>query len=224
MLLTLGLIALLAGCSSVVVNPAPLPPVSQATPSEYRIEPGDQMDVKFFYNPELNESVTVRPDGRISLQLANEIRAAGLTPAELTQELKRSYARELNHPELTVIMRKFAGQRVYVDGEVNRPGFVALAPEMTVLQSLAMAGGLKDSARTQEIVVIRREPQGKPQVFMLDLGEVVDGTNIGQDLALEPLDVVFVPKSPIGNVNMWLNQYLWQNIPVTLGAGAGYYK
>jgi protein involved in polysaccharide export with SLBB domain len=220
----LGVLSLLVGCASVVRHPAPLPQTTKAMPREYRIEPGDQMDIKLFYNPELNESVTVRPDGRISLQLANEIPAAGLTPAELTQELKRSYGRELIHPEITVIMRQFAGQRVYVDGEVQKAGFVPLAPNMTVMEAVTMAGGLKNSARTNEIVVIRREPQGKPQVFTLDLGEVVDGTNIGQDLALEPLDVVFVPKSPIGNVNMWLNQYLWQNIPVTLGAGAGYYK
>jgi polysaccharide export outer membrane protein len=175
------------------------------------------MDVKFFFNPELNESVTVRPDGLISLQLANELPAAGLTPVELSQELKRSYARELNNPELTVILRKFAGQRVYVGGEVNKPGFVALAPEMTVLQSLQMAGGLKDSARRNEIVVVRRQPQGKPQVFTLDLDQVLSGSNTGEDVALRPLDVVYAPKSPIADVNLWVDQYLRQNLPIQFG-------
>jgi len=216
--LMLGLVTLAAGCSSVVTHPDPLPTREYvSTDTEYRIQPGDQIDVKFFYNPELNESVIVRPDGRVSLQLINAIQTSGLTPAELTQELKRSYARELNQPELTVIMREFAGQRVYVDGEVKNPGSVPLAPEMTVLQSLAMAGGLMDSARTHEIVVIRREPRGKPQTFTLNLAQVLDGSNMGQDLTLMPLDVVYVPKSPIANVNLWVDQYLRQNVPVSAG-------
>jgi polysaccharide biosynthesis/export protein PslD len=219
-LLTLGLLSLLPGCSSVVANPAPLPVASQGKLSEYRIQPGDEMDVKFFFNPELNESVTVRPDGRISLQLANELPAAGLTPVELSQELKRSYARELNNPELTVILRKFAGQRVYVGGEVNKPGFVALAPEMTVLDALQTAGGLKDSARRNEIVVVRRQPQGKPQVFTLDLDQIISGSNTGENVTLRPLDVVYAPKSPIANVNQWVDQYLRQMIPI--GTGFGY--
>lgn len=216
MILTLGLLWLPAGCSSVVKHPAPLPS-SRVAPAEYHIQPGDQIDVKFFYNPELNESVTVRPDGRISLQLVDEIDAAGLTPANLTQELKRSYAHELNNPELTVIMRQFAWQRIYVDGEVEKPGFVPLAPEMTVLQSIAMAGGLMDTARTQEVVVIRRKPHGKPKAFTLDLAHVLDSTNTGQDITLMPLDVVYVPKSPIANVNLWVDQYLRKNIPIGFG-------
>ena len=204
------------GCAPVVVSPAPLP-ASQGHPSEYRIQPGDQMDVKLFYNPELNESVTVRPDGRISLQLAHEILAAGLTPAELIQVLKQNYARELDQPEITVILRNFAGQRIYVDGEVNKPALVPLSAAMTVLQSIAVAGGLKDSARTSEVVVIRRGPEGQPRVFAVDLSRVLDGTDTGQDVALMPFDVVYVPKSPVANVNVWIDQYLRKNLPVSFG-------
>jgi protein involved in polysaccharide export with SLBB domain len=175
------------------------------------------MDVKFFYNPELNESVTVRPDGRVSLQLAHEIPAAGLTPAELTQVLKQNYARELDQPEITVIMRTFEGQRVYVDGEVNRPALVPLAASMTLLQAISLAGGLKESARTSEIVLIRRGAAGKPSVFSVDLARVLDGTDTGQDVALMPFDVVYVPRSPIANVNLWVDQYVRKNLPVSFG-------
>ena len=210
------LLLFLLGCAPVVVSPAPLP-ATQGHPSEYRIQPGDQMDVKLFYNPDLNESVTVRPDGRVSLQLAHEILAAGLTPAELVQVLKQSYARELDHPEITVILRTFEGQRVYVDGEVNKPALVPLSAAMTVLQSIAVAGGLKDSARTSEIAIIRRGPEGKPLVFAVDLTRVLDGTDTGQDVALMPFDVVYVPKSAIANVNVWVDQYLRKNVPVSFG-------
>lgn len=215
--LTLALLVFVLSCSPVVVSPTLLPVASQSYPAEYRIQPGDQMEVKLFYNPELNESATVRPDGRVSLQLAHEILAAGLTPAELTQVLKKSYARELAQPEITVLLRSFEGQRVYVDGEVNKPALVPLSAAMTVLQSIAVAGGLKDSARTREIVVIRRGPEGKPMVFAVDLTRVLDGTDTSQDVALMPFDVVYVPKSAIANVNVWVDQYLRKNVPVSFG-------
>ncbi len=215
-MLMLGLLSFGQGCSPVVVSPAPLP-VSQKSPSEYRIQPGDQMDVKLFYNPELNESVTVRPDGRVSLPLAHEIPAAGLTPAELVQVLKQSYTHELNRPVITVLMRSFAGQQIFVDGEVNKPALVPLSATMTVLQSIAVAGGLKDSARSSEIVIIRRGPEGKPQVFAVDLTRILDGTDPGQNVALMPFDVVYVPKSAITNVNLWIDQYLRKNVPVSFG-------
>jgi len=219
--LTLALLSFVLGCSPVMLSPTPLP-ASHDYPAEYRIQPGDQMDVKFFYNPELNESVTVRPDGRVSLQLAPEIPAAGLTPAELTQALKKSYARELDQPEITVILRSFTGQLIYVDGEVNKPTLVPLSAAMTVLQSIAVAGGLKDSARTSEIVIIRRGPEGKPRVFAVDLSRVLDGTDTGQDVALMPFDVVYVPKSAIANVNVWVDQYLRKNLPLSVGFGLSY--
>lgn len=212
------LLLFLGGCSPVLVNPAPLP-TSQNHPSEYRIQPGDEMEVKFYNTPELNESVTVRPDGRVSLQLAQDILAAGLTPADLTRTLTQNYARELGHPEITVIMRRFSGQRVYVDGEVNKPDLVQLAADMTVLQSIAVAGGIKDTARMSEVLVIRRGASGKPQVFTLDLTRVRDGTDTGQDLILMPFDVVYVPKSAIANINLWIDQYVRKNLPMSLSVG-----
>lgn len=211
----------LGGCSSFVVNSSPTPTSqdyqSEYRVQEYRIQPGDQMDIKFFYNPELNESITVRPDGRVSLQLAQEILAAGLTPVELTRVLKQNYARELDRPEIAVIMRGFAGQRIYVDGEVNKPALVPYSAPMTVLQSIAVAGGLKDSARPSEIVVIRRGPEDKPRVFAVNLTRVLDGTDTGQDVALVPFDIVYVPKSPVANLNVWIDQYLRKNLPVSFG-------
>jgi len=207
----------LFACAPVVLSPAPVP-AGYVKTQEYRIQPGDQMDVKFFYNPELNESVTVRPDGRISLQLAHEIQAEGLTPAEFTKVLVQAYARELDKPEITVIMRSFAGQRVYVDGEVYKPNLVPLTPPMTVLQSISLAGGMKDTARTNGVVVIRRGLEGKPTVFTVDLNRVIDGTDTGQDVSLMPFDVVFVPRSPIANVNVWVDQYIRKNLPIGFGA------
>ena len=121
----------------------------KAIQPEYHLNPGDVLDIKFFYNPELNETVMVRPDGHISLQLANEIMAAGLTPEELRKSLTERYGKEINKPELSIIVRSFSMQRVYIDGEVNRPGMLPLVGPVTIHQAIAAAGGFRETARSR---------------------------------------------------------------------------
>ncbi|GKT10551.1 polysaccharide biosynthesis/export family protein [Desulforhabdus sp. TSK] len=214
------LILLLTACSTgpVVKNPTPVgspaATFSHKPAAEYRINTGDQLDIKFFYNPELNEQLVVRPDGKISLQLIEEVMAAGRTPAELTEELKQKYTDELANPVLTVIVRSFTAQKVYVDGEVNKPGVVELVGPFTVLQSIAFSGGLRDTARTNEVVVIRRDNDYKPMAIPVNLRTVIDGTDMRQDIVLAPYDIVFVPKSPIGNAATWVDLYLRRTILV----------
>jgi polysaccharide biosynthesis/export protein len=217
---------LLSGCSPVVRNPTSItsPGIQSTYPSieqEYRLQVGDQLDIKFFYNPELNEQATVRPDGRISLQLVHEIMVAGLTPVELTELLTKKYSSELKKPEITVIVRSFGGQKIYVDGEVARPGMLSLVGFTTVLHSISQAGGVKDSARTTEVIVIRRGLDNKPLVIPVNLEKAIDGTDMSQDIVLRAFDIVYVPKSPIANVNQWVDQYIRKNLPVT--PGFGYY-
>jgi protein involved in polysaccharide export with SLBB domain len=219
--LALVLFLALAACTSrIATNPAPVP-TAAATPSAYMVEPGDDLDVRFFYNPELNEEVTVRPDGNISLPLVGEVRAAGRTPVQLESALKEAYARELRQAAITVIVKSFAGQRVFVDGEVGQPQMVKLAGSMTAMQAIASAGGFKPGARKGEVLVIRRTGAAQPQVIPLDLESTIEGTNTGQDIALQPYDVVFVPKSRIAQVNQWIEQYIKNNIPIPFGFGYG---
>ena len=121
---------LLAACApNTVVNPTPVSQLDQQArsyaqaPKEYIIEVGDTLDIKFMYNAELNElAVPVRPDGRISLQLAHDVPAAGLTPTQLRNVLNEKYAAELKKPEIAVIVRSFGGQKIFIDGEVNYSG------------------------------------------------------------------------------------------------------
>jgi protein involved in polysaccharide export with SLBB domain len=218
---------LLTGCAAVK-NPTPTtyPGIQAAYPyteKEYRLQVGDQLDIKFFYNHELNEQVTVRPDGRISLQLAHEIMVAGLTPMELTELLTKKYASELKKPEITVIVRSFGGQKVYVDGEVAKPGMVPLVGTVTLLQALSQAGGVKDSARTTEVIVIRRGADNQPLVITVNLDKTISGIDMSQDIILRPFDIIYVPKSAIANVNKWVDQYIRRNIPISISTGFGYY-
>lgn len=213
-----------SGCSSAVRNYSAtgMAKAKSAAPlQDYHIQPGDQLDIKFFYNPELNEQIVVRPDGRISLQLVNEVMAAGLTPGQLTDHLRKAYGGELKKPEVAVIVRTFNDQRVYVDGEVLKPGVVALPGPLTVLQSIAQAGGMKESARPDEVIIIRKNGEAKPTTIVVNLEDAIDGTDLQQDIALAPHDIVFVPRSTISNINVWVDQYLRRNVPIPIGLGYG---
>lgn len=217
-------ILFLSACS-MVRNPTPLDyPGVQAVAiptDDYHLQIGDQLDVKFFYHPELNESVTVRPDGRISLQLVQEIKVVGMTPTQLTEKLTKAYSAELDKPSITVIVKTFNTHRVFVDGEVYKAGLVPLIGPMTVLQSISQGGGLKDTARTNEVIVIRRVAENKVASLVVNLDYAIDGTDMGQDILLQPNDIVFVPKSPIANVDVWVDQYIRRLIPVPFGVGYG---
>lgn len=207
--------------SSAAITTNAIMPTAYAT-GEYRIQPGDTLDIKFFYNPELNESVIVRPDGRISLQLAHDIVVAGLTPEKLNQLLVQKYQSEIRQPEITVIVRTFSAERVYVDGEVFRPGMITLASPITILQALSTAGGMRDSARDNEVILIRRGPDGKPTHTIVNVEGIRNGADLSQDILLAPYDIVFVPKSPIASVNKFVDLYIRKNIPVGVGFGFGY--
>ena len=202
---------LLIGCASqnsnVKVEIKPITSIESQKPFVYTIAPGDDLDIKFFYNPELNETITVRPDGMISLQLIDEIQAAGLKPAELDEKLTDLYARELRKPVVTVIVRSFTRQRIYVGGEVNTPGLIELPAGMTTLQAVFQSGGFMETAEPSETLVIRKGENDKPIPIRLDLAAVMDAGG-GADLQLQPDDIVYVPKSAIANANKFIDEYI----------------
>ncbi len=219
-LLVMAVIA--SGCSPIAVNTTDHHTLDaearMSSEPEYRIGVGDELQIKFAYNPELNEEhIPVRPDGRISVPLAKQIRAAGLTPEELENVLSQKYAAELKKPEVTVIVRGFNAQRVFVDGEINRPGLLPLMGPLTVLQSIAQSGGFKDTARVNEVLVIRRT-QPKPLVSILNLEKAQNNEDMGQDIYLMPNDVVYVPRSKIANVDLFVDLYIRRLIPFPLPA------
>jgi polysaccharide export outer membrane protein len=204
-----ALLLLACGCASSPESTAPVP--SAPVMGEYRIQPGDQIDVRFPLNPELNVLTVVRPDGRISLKLVGEAMAEGHTPAELGQALEQAYATELRDPEIAVIVRGMAA-RIYVDGQIERPGEYVWNPQITALQAIAGAGGLRDTADEDRFVVLRRGTDGTQQVIAVDLEEGGEGN---RDVFLAPYDLVVVPASGVADVNKWVDQYIRQNIPVT---------
>jgi polysaccharide biosynthesis/export protein len=215
------LMTIVVGCGPVVVaNKTPafqLNDQARVTPvSEYLLQAGDELEIQFTYNPELNQKVPVRPDGRIALPLIKEISVAGMSPRELSDLLVEKYRPELKKPEVTVIVRTFTAQKIFVDGEVNRAGLQPIMGPLTVMQAIAMAGGLKDTARTNEILVIRQNPKGPFLTAVVDITLAIDGTDKSQDIALMPYDMVYVPRSSIANVDIWVDQYMRKVLPFSL--------
>lgn len=210
------LLAVLIACGTpqAPAGPQPSPSIEDAFPEEYRIQVGDHLGIKFFFNDTLNEEVIVRTDGRISLQLIPEVVAAGRTPSGLAELLEQQYSEELQEPEIAVIVRASA-QRIFVDGEVQKPGEFVLTGPLTVMQAIARAGGLTEGARPEEVIVIRRRNSGEPEVIAFDLEAARAGEDPSKSLALVPFDVVYVPRSTIGDVNVWVDQYIRKNIPIT---------
>ena len=208
--LTLIFTISLTGCggNSSLPLPAENQTVYKETMDDYYLQPGDNLEIKFFYNSELNENVTIRPDGKISLQLIDEIQAAGLTPAQLDEILTSKYSGQLKQTVITVILKSFGGQRIYVGGEVNRPGLVSLPPGMTTLQAIFQSGGFLETAEPAETLVIRKGPGSKPVPLRIDLAAVMEAENAEADLQLQPDDIVFVPKSAIANANKFIDEYI----------------
>ncbi|SDX36970.1 polysaccharide biosynthesis/export family protein [Lysobacter enzymogenes] len=194
-------------------------PAPAATSSNYRIAAGDELALKFFYAPELNETVTVRPDGRIHLQLVGEVQASEQTPQQLADALKRAYAGSLRYPEVSVDVEKgFGRQQIFVGGEVGRPGAQPLLPSLTLMRALIVAQGLTDRAAANRVVILRRDAAGATRVLRADVAsQARRGADDGNDPLLEPFDVVLAVPSRISRVNKWIDQYVRRNLPVNVG-------
>jgi protein involved in polysaccharide export with SLBB domain len=180
---------------------------------EYRLQAGDEIEVKFFMSPELNQEVIVRPDGKISLQLLDDVAAVGLTPDELARAITEGYRTELREPRITVVVKRLAA-KVYVGGEVRQPRFVPLTGSMTMLQAIFEAGGFTDTAEPSSVILLRRLNQEKGIAAKIDLKKVISAE--AEDLALTPSDVIYIPKSTIAEVNLFVEQYITKLIPVPI--------
>jgi protein involved in polysaccharide export with SLBB domain len=210
-----------ANPSAVELEPAAANGGGATAPRElppYVLQLGDVAEIKFFYNPELNERVTIRPDGRIALQLVGEVPAAGSTPAELAELLRERYSHFVPNAEVSVLVREFAGQRVYVGGEVQTPGVIPMSGRVTVLQAIFQAGGFKKTGKVSSVVLLRTQGEKGPLAVVLNLEEDLESLANRNDVFLRPYDVVFVPKTTIAKVNQFVEEYIRNMLPVDFAA------
>jgi polysaccharide export outer membrane protein len=184
----------------------------------YRIEIGDILDVRLLLSPELNEEVTVRPDGHISTTVVPDELAYGRTVTDLASVLREDYSKAVRNPHLTVIVKSFAPLRIYVGGEVSNPGeFINVGPALTLSQAIARAGGAKPGGDAHAVFIIRRGPNDVPQFLRTEYASVIHADNPLADVRLAPYDVVYVPRTGVAEVFMFFNQYVQQFVPVSWG-------
>ncbi|HLH77658.1 MAG TPA: polysaccharide biosynthesis/export family protein [Candidatus Binataceae bacterium] len=185
----------------------------QAPDGSYLIEPSDDLLIDFYLNPEFNQDVTVRPDGKISVRLIGEVPAAGLTPQQLATNLDQAYLRELRAPGVTVTVKNMPSRQIFVEGEVAHPGAFPVESGTTILQAVAEAGGLtKDAGSTA--VLIRRDVCGNPARSAISLKRALNRAGSNDDLVLESRDIVVVPPSTIASMDNWVDHYLRRLMPV----------
>jgi protein involved in polysaccharide export with SLBB domain len=186
---------------------------------EYRLMAGDKLNIKFPYHHARDQELPVRPDGMISLDVTGEILAEGLTPLELAEVIKERSARFLKSPEVVVIVTGIGDRRVYVGGEVNRPGFVVVQEGMTPLQAVMAVGGFKDTAQKTDVLYIARSSNGEYNASRVNLYDVVK-YGVPEVVRLAGNDIVYVPATRIANAGIFVKQYIRDILPVESRAGA----
>jgi len=155
----------------------------------------------------------IRPDGYISFPLLGDIMGTGLTLPQLKERLTTEYGKIINNLSISLILEQIKSNLVYVMGEVRTPGYYLMESPTTATQILARAGGLLNSAKTNNILVVSRNKERKPVGRLIDLDKILGEGNIGNDIMLKQYDVVYVPKSVIAKVDLFVDQYINQLIP-----------
>jgi len=175
---------------SAPAQPQPVAQAAAITDASYKIGPQDVLRVDVWKETEISRSVPVRPDGKISLPLLNDVQAAGLTAMELANTITEGLKKFINNPQVTVTVTEINSRRVYVTGEVTRPGAYPLLPNMTALQALTSAGGFTQFSNPKKIYVLRNE-SGKQVKHPFNYKSVLDGKQ--DDIPLLPGDTIVVP-------------------------------
>ena len=158
----------------------------------YKIGAQDILKIDVWKEPDITRQVTVRPDGKISLPLLDEVQAVGFTPMELAKAIREGLKRFINDPQVTVTVTEFNSRRVYVTGEVMHTGALAMLPNMTVLQALSSSGGFTQFANTKKIYILRMD-NGKQLRLPVNYKEIVTGRRPEENVVLQAGDTIVVP-------------------------------
>lgn len=223
-------VLLVCGATGCVAPPVPsggmINTPSRVVPANllnYVLAPGDEIEITFRRTPELNQRELIRPDGAISVTDADArtgekgLVAANLTVQQLRGALVQLYQSELKDPDISVTIRTFGSNTVYVAGEVGRPGMLPLTGAMSALQAVLAAEGFKSSARTGEVLLIRPAGSGRASWQILNLGKAFGRADLGDDVRLAPHDILYVPRSHIGNADEFVDLYIRRLLPIQPG-------
>jgi polysaccharide export outer membrane protein len=168
-------------------------PVSKPHDDSFVIGANDVLAINVWKEPDISGSVPVRSDGKISLPLAGEVQAAGITPLKLERDIANKLKSYISDPEVTIVVQQINSQKINILGYIMRPGSYPLTGSLTILDAIALAGGFRDFAKQKSIYVLRYNPDGTQSRLAFNYKEVIQGKNPSQNVRLQPNDTVVVP-------------------------------
>ena len=176
-------------------------PTLQERNPRYILVPGDSFDVSFDLSPEFNQSLTIQPDGFVTLRGVGDVHVAGETVPQLNETIRTAYGKVLNDPIISILLKDFEKPYFTVDGQVGKPGKYDLRGEMTVTQALAVAGGTLSSAKHSQVLLFRRAGEGWVEARILNVKKMMKDGNLNEDMQIHSGDMVFVPKNALSKID-----------------------
>jgi Periplasmic protein involved in polysaccharide export len=203
-LLLIIAICFLAGAVTAVAQQQVAPRLTTVTEERYRLQPGDVFEVQYRYSPEFNQTVTVQPDGYVSLEVGGDLKVAGLTIEQARLAILKKASVRLQDPVATLVLKEFQKPYFVIAGEVSLPGKIEMRERITALQAIMLAGGMKEGARSSQVVVFRRINTDTAEVKLLNLKSIRSTADLENDLTLQPGDMVFVPRDKISKIERFM--------------------
>ncbi|MBS9475703.1 polysaccharide biosynthesis/export family protein [Ancylobacter radicis] len=195
------------------VNPTGFRPWSSQMPA-YRIGPGDKLKIKYFLTREMDEELTVSPDGTVAPRAVGQLKVEGLTLAGAQEVVRRASKAELADQKVVIALEDPVSAKVYIGGMVERPGPYNLS-EMRAgtLQSILTAGGFTEDARTVQVAIIRRGPDNMPMLRLVNVKDIIQTGFTLDDVQLVAGDIIYVPRSSVSELNVWIDQFINKVVP-----------
>lgn len=172
--------------------------------TRYALQPGDVLDIQYRYTPEFNQTVTVQPDGYISLQIGGDVKVAGRDLDQVRSAILRKASVRLESPELIVILKEFQKPYIVVAGEVVQPGKFELRERLTAMQAVLLAGGFKDSAKSSQVLVFRKLNAETAEVKMLNFKSIKHTSDLENDLPLQAGDMIMIPRNRLSKIERYV--------------------
>ncbi len=180
------------------------PPQLVSRDQPYRLQPSDVLELEYEYTPEYNQVATVEPDGTVRLKLLGSVKVAGESLDEATKTIKDKAALSLNKPEITLTLKDFVKPHFTVYGEVTRPGVYDIHGAVTVLQAIALSGGVKDTSKETQVLLIRKMNAEIAEVKVINTKLMSSAKGAREDFELHPDDMLIVPKSRLGKIEPYI--------------------
>lgn len=189
-------------CASAQVSGPPQ--LSTVTEERYRLQPGDVLEIQYRYSPEFNQTVTVQPDGYVSLEIGGDVKVAGLTVEQTRKVILQKAGARLHDPIATIVLKEFQRPYFVVSGEVAQPGKIEMRERVTAIQAIMLAGGMKESARSSQVIVFRKINSDVAEVKLLNLKSIRRTSDLENDLTLQPGDMIYVPRDRISKIERFI--------------------